>query len=230
MPDSSSSDDEPDTKRHKHEKKKRKHKSDKHGKEHGRHDDDRKGAKKHKKDKHSSKQEPPTTTVSNPISEADYFKRAPEFQLWLAEARRQYIDEISGEEARRLFGKFVVKWNGGELASKFYSGIQADAAASRTRHQWGFASKLSDADQLTLDRTKDAIAKVARQGDDAQRQPMPMPAPRVPSMPPANPPRAPSLPGTSSGGGARAPPGSRLAELQAKEQERMESFKRQMGL
>ena len=37
-----------------------------------------------------------------PISEADYFLRTKEFQLWLQEARKTFLDEIPAEEARSL--------------------------------------------------------------------------------------------------------------------------------
>ena len=37
------------------------------------------------------------------------------------------------------------KWNGGELPPKYYAGGTAQPAASRTRHVWGFANRLSQA-------------------------------------------------------------------------------------
>ena len=137
----------------KHDKDKKKHKHE------SKHD-----KKDSKKDKHKRTEREPTSSprVSEPITETDYFVKAPEFSLWLTEARGSYIDELSSEEARRLFAKFVKKWNGGELSSKFYVGVPA-AQAVRTRHQWGFAASLSESDQLTLDRTKDGVDSATQQ-------------------------------------------------------------------
>ena len=78
-----------------------------------------------------------------PIAEADYFLKTKEFQQWLSEARKTFLDEIPAEEARAnpspsasspkpdpnpkpnpnptlnqaraLFRKFVAKWNAKEL-------------------------------------------------------------------------------------------------------------------
>ena len=132
----------------KHDKKKRKHSSA--------------PSDKQKRAKHSKRTAEPhagsATAAPSQISADDYFQKAREFQLWLSEARRVFIDELPSEEARRLFGKFCRRWNAGELPSKYYEGIQQVESINRTRHQWGFASKLSDADQLALDRTKDSVA------------------------------------------------------------------------
>lgn len=137
------------------------------------------------------------------------------------------------------------KWNGGSLAAKYYTGAVSQDAASRTRHQWGFAAKLSDKDMLQLDRAKSSVDKDTGQANAATRSTGPMAGPRV-SGPGAGPgvgarPSAGPVAGPSSGASgagcsgrgpatAAAPPGSRLAELQAKEQQRMEHFKRSLGL
>lgn len=213
-----------------------------------RHRDKKEKKKHHKKEKrHKSDKKPADEGKKiqgdicvEPISEADYFLKTREFQQWLTEARQTFLDEVSSEEARRLFKKFVSKWNAGELDMKLYaSTISTGApAASRTRHQWSFVSKLTDADQLQLDRAADASrAQTNLSGSRAASAEVP--AGRAaggtigpsagPVQQPARNPSAPRPPSLTAGPPA-AIPGSRLAELQAKEAERMASFRRQMGL
>ncbi|KAL1521312.1 hypothetical protein AB1Y20_020980 [Prymnesium parvum] len=145
--DSDSSSDEKDLpqkqKKHKKERKEKKEKKHKH--------------KKHKRpDADAAEPSPPR--VDNPIGEDDYFGRAAEFQLWLQEARGTFLDEMPSEEARRIFReRFVPKWNKGDLPPKYYEGAIAQPAASRTRHVWGFASKLSQADKEKLEDTRDSV-------------------------------------------------------------------------
>ena len=48
------------------------------------------------------------------------------------------------------------KWNGGELPPKYYAGELAAPAAARTRHVWGFANKLSQADKDKLEDARES--------------------------------------------------------------------------
>ena len=73
--------------------------------------------------------------TSDAISEADFFVKAPEYQRWLLEARRTYLDEMSSEEAKRAFRKFVSAWNAGELAADYYATSQEAVPAAQRRHQ-----------------------------------------------------------------------------------------------
>lgn len=78
------------------------------------------------------------------LTSADYYARATEFKAWLAESKHKYLDEISGQEARRYFDKFVRRWNDGRLAQGFYTGaVRASGgpSAGQTRHKWGFTKK-----------------------------------------------------------------------------------------
>lgn len=248
---SSSSSSGSDDESHKRKKRKREKSSSSHKHE--------KKHKHHKKDKkHHRKEEsarPRTDVCYEPISEADYFLKATEFQQWLQQERRTFLDEITSDEARRLFKKFASKWNAGELPTRFYTGEVgggAQPAASRTRHEWGFVSKLSDADQLQLDRAADSARAQTNlsssKGAGSQGGPTnaavkprgpigPVAGPMAgPAAGPAAGPSSTSVRGGGGNGGggagpsAAAPPGSRLAELQAKEQERMANFRKQMGL
>ena len=125
--DSSSSDDERKRKHSKKDKKDKREKRDKKEKE-----------KKHKKQK---KDRPDgngvEVAIGDQISDADYFQKAPEFQLWLQEARSTFLDEISSDEARRLFRKFVDKWNAGQLPAKLYAGVKNSAQSSNVERLLG---------------------------------------------------------------------------------------------
>ena len=143
-------DEDRDRKRHHHHKKDRdkgkKHKSDHH--------------EKRRSDRERAEKQPPTHSDIDPISEDDYFKRSAEFRDWLREDRGRYFEDLTSEDARKQFKKFVSKWNAGELRSTIYKQNGTEqTASSRTKHVWGFASKLSDADQYAIDR---AIGNVAR--------------------------------------------------------------------
>ena len=253
MASSSSSDGEEERKskkrkhKHKHEKDKHKHEKDKHEK------DKHKHHKREKKSHHRDKDDAAPPLMANlcvePISEADYFLKAAEFQKWLHEERRTFLDEISSDDARRSFKKFADAWNAGKLPEKYYSGEAAGVggaaqpAASRTRHQWGFVSKLSDADQLQLDRAADQTKAqtnltskapggggggggASGGGSSSARS-----GPIGPARPSA------STSGSAAGGSMQPAssasgvvPGSRLAELQAKESERTANWRKQLGL
>jgi len=134
-------------KKEKKEKKEKKHKKEKKEKK-----------EKHKhKDKKAKRGDDPAALAAaramveasmQPIAEGDYFLRTKEFQLWLSEARKTFLDEIPAEEARALFRKFVAKWNAKELPPKYYVGLPvaegADGATRASRHQWGFTAKITE--------------------------------------------------------------------------------------
>ena len=57
-------------------------------------------------------------------------------------------------------------WNSSKLPPKYYAkgGIPETqlSAEQRTRHRWAFAAKLSEADRLQLDSTKDHVDTLTR--------------------------------------------------------------------
>lgn len=169
------------------------------------------------------------------ISEDDYFAKAREFQQWLVEARSTFLDEVASDEARRLFKKFVSKWNSGTLSQAIYDGKSSAPAASRTRHQWGFATKLSDADQMQLDRTVDGVGSQTNLGKAAKLAAAAAPArsgagpARGPSGPigPAGPSRPPTAAPPPQQQRAPAPQPARVGSQPAWDPE---AFKRSMGM
>lgn len=206
----SSSDSSDDERRRKHKsssKKEKKHKDrdrdkDKKKKSSHRHDDEKK-SKRHKRDE--EEKEVVVAPGITPISEADYFAKSHEFQSWLADKRQTYLDEISGEEARRLFRKFVSAWNSGTLSDKLYAGGGSAPAASRTRHQWAF--KLSDHEQMQLDRTVDGVGHQTNLDKKVPGGPAPRGGPaRGPAAGPSMGPSAGPMAGPSAGPSRAAPP------------------------
>ncbi len=73
--------------------------------------------KKHKKDHKKSDKHGSSSRGLNgraePISSDDYFKMNPEFRLWLA-GRGKAFGDLSDDETKKQFKKFVEKWNAGQ--------------------------------------------------------------------------------------------------------------------
>ena len=93
------------------------------------------------------------------ISPSDFFVRAKEFRVWLSQAKGRYFEELTGDEARKYFVKFVALWNTQALPAPFYDGIPQAIIEStkRTRHTWAFTAKINDADRRQLATVKDTI-------------------------------------------------------------------------
>jgi hypothetical protein len=94
------------------------------------------------------------------LEEDDYYERAREFRAWLASTRRPKFGDMSGEEAREHFREFVSQWNSGGIPDEYYLGkIDMDASdGSRTGFQWGFASRLPEAERMSLEAARDTVA------------------------------------------------------------------------
>ncbi|KAI8578471.1 hypothetical protein K450DRAFT_246986 [Umbelopsis ramanniana AG] len=90
------------------------------------------------------------------ISKDDYFIKAAEFRVWLNEKKHKYFNELSSEDARYYFGKFVKAWNNFELDQKYYEGITSAQLSSQdtTRYKWGFSRNV---DQHELDSIRDSV-------------------------------------------------------------------------
>lgn len=76
------------------------------------------------------------------ISEDDYFSRNPEFSAWLSAEKGKFFNQLTAEESRALFAKFVSRWNGKKLPAKYYAGVAAPANMRRTGHDWGILGML----------------------------------------------------------------------------------------
>lgn len=71
------------------------------------------------------------------LSEDDYFSRNPEFSTWLVAEKGRHFNQLTAEESRELFAKFVSRWNAKKLPAKYYAGLAAPASMRRTGHDWG---------------------------------------------------------------------------------------------
>lgn len=100
--------------------------------------------KKRRTSKHKKK-ERKIPKIQN-ISPEDYFLKSSEFRVWLLKERKIYFNDLSSEQSRQLFKKFVSKWNNGLLNRKYYQGIQSSAVGheSQSQYKWKFASGISD--------------------------------------------------------------------------------------
>ncbi|TKY88568.1 hypothetical protein EX895_002557 [Sporisorium graminicola] len=109
----------------------------------------------------------------------DYYIRSAEFKAWLSETKSKYLDEISSQDARRYFERFVRRWNEGRLDDDFYTGKirgASVASGSGTRHRWGFATaSAAEKEQLamvrdTVDTLTNGDSRGAAEARDAERR------------------------------------------------------------
>ncbi|KAI1296373.1 hypothetical protein EDD11_007359 [Mortierella claussenii] len=93
------------------------------------------------------------------ISEDDYFAKSAEFRLWLRKSKKKYFEDLSADDARRYFRKFVRAWNDFDLDESYYKGIRSSQMASKdlTKYQWGFAKKIDKVDQSKVEAIRDSI-------------------------------------------------------------------------
>ncbi|KAI7823507.1 hypothetical protein BC939DRAFT_410924 [Gamsiella multidivaricata] len=94
-----------------------------------------------------------------PISEDDYFSKSTEFRLWLRQVKKKYFEDLSADEARRYFRKFVRAWNDFDLDESYYKGIRSSQLSSKdtTKYKWKFTKKINQADLDKVEAIKDSI-------------------------------------------------------------------------
>ncbi|OMH81008.1 hypothetical protein AX774_g5545 [Zancudomyces culisetae] len=94
----------------------------------------------------------------------------PKFRKWLLKEKDIYFEDLSSEESKRYFQKFVKKWNRNELKEKYYTGENDTAAAMKktTRYTWDFAKKLDD-------RTLESVVKKVSEITNETRRSDPVP-------------------------------------------------------
>ncbi|KAF9962046.1 hypothetical protein BGZ70_008143 [Mortierella alpina] len=93
------------------------------------------------------------------ISEDDYFTKSAEFRLWLKQAKKKYFEDMSADDTRRYFRKFVRAWNNFALDESYYKGIRSAQLSSKgtTKYQWGFAKKIAQEDKDRVESVRDSI-------------------------------------------------------------------------
>lgn len=117
------------------------------------------------------------------ISTDDYFRMNDEFRHWLSQReddenressrerkktkkRSLRFMDLSDREAKKLFRKFVRRWNDGRLDREYYDGKISRStetnASERTSYRWGFAAQLDDDERarMQLDTIRDEVDHV----------------------------------------------------------------------
>ncbi|KAI5451377.1 hypothetical protein NCC49_001686 [Naganishia albida] len=120
------------------------------------------------------------------ISEDDYFLKAAEFRSWLREEKGKYIDELSGDSARKYFKKFAKRWNACTLLPQYYKTqtSTAQSASTQTAYKWSFASNRSKVDKDELARMREEVDRMTN-GSAKGAAPSSSSRPAVgPSLPP----------------------------------------------
>lgn len=83
-------------------------------------------------------------------------------------SRSKYVEELSTDESTALFvDKFARKWNRGKLPREYYEGLPESMVEQtrRTRHTWGFVSKLGERERFDLATAKDSVGVATRKTD-----------------------------------------------------------------
>ncbi|XP_068657438.1 style cell-cycle inhibitor 1-A [Aristolochia californica] len=106
------------------EKGKKSHKHSKHDSDRGTKSIDKHDHKHSKRTHHSDFEE---------ISSNDYFSKNNEFSTWLKEEKGIFFSDLSSDDARKLFSRFVKDWNRQKLPSRYYEGIKT---GPRSAHSW----------------------------------------------------------------------------------------------
>ncbi|KAF9205116.1 hypothetical protein BGZ59_000676 [Podila verticillata] len=93
------------------------------------------------------------------ISEDDYYTKSTEFRLWLRRSKKKYFEEMTADETRRYFKKFVKAWNNFDLDESYYKGIRSSQISNKgsTKYKWGFAKNIAKEDQNQVDSVRDSI-------------------------------------------------------------------------
>ncbi|KAF9549148.1 hypothetical protein EC957_004787 [Mortierella hygrophila] len=93
------------------------------------------------------------------ISEDDYFTKSSEFRLWLRQSKKKYFEDLTADDARKYFKKFVRRWNDFELDESYYKGVRTSQIPtnSMTKYQWKFAKTIDKSDLNKVESIKDSI-------------------------------------------------------------------------
>eukprot|EP00978_Attheya_sp_CCMP212_P015884 scaffold41063_cov52-Attheya_sp.AAC.1 len=93
--------------------------------------------------------------------EADYFEYHSYLRLYLYREKGAYFEDLTAEEARSAFSKFVRQYNEGSIEEGYYDPKGPPAPAleqcKRTRHAWGF--KTNEMDKKHLELLREGVRK-----------------------------------------------------------------------
>lgn len=197
----SDSDESRDRKKHSSSKEKSKHHDDrKHKKDHKHkkdiRKDDRKDSKKDKKKKDRKSDEksgskpkaivkpdksklmalgpPPGKPPSKLLdTEDDYFSFHQSLWVWLYREEGRAFNDLTSDETREAFGRFVKRYNAGMLEAAYYGekGLPPKAVeeCKTTRHKWSFQT--SETERRGLQMLQDGVRKLTEYTAEADNNP-----------------------------------------------------------
>ena len=93
------------------------------------------------------------------ISSNDYYKYYTEFSDWALKEKSKYLDEMNTKKRKKLFKKFMNKWNDGKLAEKYYKTFTSLSIDNKqkTRYKWSFEKNIDSKEQMKMDLIRDQI-------------------------------------------------------------------------
>jgi hypothetical protein len=204
--------DKKEKKKEKKEKKKEKKKKKQH----------KKDKRKEKKSKRDSKQKTSNSTAaaevttftsacSTQITNDDYFRRGPNFRLWLTQFKQLDFEDLETIQAREHFTNFVQLWNTGQLSTNITAPSSSALRSNpRTKFAWGIQT--STQEKYDLDTLHDSITR------DTNKR-------KADSMAPSGPPRKKTA--TSNKNSLLL---AKAKAAEAAEDAKMAQFRRDMGL
>ena len=182
---SSKSRDDREDRKHKHHKKEHKHSSSKkddkkHKKKKDRKSDDHKHDNKSHPKKATAKTQKPDKASLVPLgdppgkapshlldADRDYFAFHQSLWVWLYREEGMAFNDMTSDESRDAFGRFVQQYNAGRLEAAYYDEKGLPPAAveecKTTRHQWSFQT--SETERKGLKLLEDGVRKLTEYSD-----------------------------------------------------------------
>lgn len=92
----------------------------------------------------------------------DFYRMNPEFREWLINSKKIIASEISTDESKKYFKKFISRWNKGKLNDRYYRSIESPliGAKMRTSYEWNFKG----VDDVTLKNVRLNVEKLTSNG------------------------------------------------------------------
>tara|TARA_B100000795_G_C22668220_1_gene386859 strand:- start:62 stop:706 length:645 start_codon:yes stop_codon:yes gene_type:complete len=136
------------SKKEKKEKKKKKHKKSKR--------EDHKSSSSSSSSTSASTSSIPTNYTGPTITKDDYFRRGPNFRLWLTQSKNLDFEDLETIQARVFFDEFVKLWNNGQLAS-IITNPSNDTLRSNPRTKFAWGIQTSKQEKYDLDTLHDSV-------------------------------------------------------------------------
>lgn len=116
---------------------------------------------------------PPGIPPAQPLdAEKDYFAFHQQLWVWLYREEGVAFNDLTSEESREAFARFVEQYNDGQLAAAYYDdkGLPSEAIdeCKTTRHKWSFQT--SETERRGLQMLQDGVRKLTEYSAEDEKQ------------------------------------------------------------